>query len=268
MKNEQEKLLNFKIDILNGVSVTHGYNITNAFPVHFHTTYNLGFIEYGNRFFYYRGSKYDLKQNDIFIIQPFEPHCCKSIDKTAHSYKVLSFPLDKSIFFPQLVINSPQLLNLLKEFHTLAEYEIKSSKLEKIFNEIIIHLNKYSTETNSEISEEIYPEKIYLAKKHIEEHCDIELTLKEMANVACLSEYHFNRCFHKLYGLSPYAYYLVCRMKKVQNVLIKQKSVTTTTYETGFFDQSHFTKLFKKYIGVTPGKYLKDNNNLKFKVIT
>lgn len=48
-------------------------------------------------------------------------------------------------------------------------------------------------------------------------------------------------------------------MKKSQKVLIKQNSVIETTYDIGFFYQSYFTELFKKHIGVTPGKYLKDN---------
>jgi AraC-like DNA-binding protein len=48
-------------------------------------------------------------------------------------------------------------------------------------------------------------------------------------------------------------------MKKTQKTILKQRSVIETTYDIGFFDQSHFTKLFKKHIGVTPGKYLRDN---------
>jgi AraC-like DNA-binding protein len=80
-----------------------------------------------------------------------------------------------------------------------------------------------------------------------------------MAEIACLSEFHFNRLFHKQFGLSPYAYYLVCKLKISQNILMEQKSVTGTAFDIGFFDQSHFTRLFKKHVGVTPGKYLRDN---------
>jgi AraC-like DNA-binding protein len=48
-------------------------------------------------------------------------------------------------------------------------------------------------------------------------------------------------------------------MKKAQHVLLKKESIADTSFEAGFFDQSHFTRLFKKHVGVTPGKYLKDN---------
>ena len=46
---------------------------------------------------------------------------------------------------------------------------------------------------------------------------------------------------------------------------MRQKSVTSTAFDIGFFDQSHFTRLFKKHIGVTPGKYLRDNDENKSK---
>jgi hypothetical protein len=80
MKNEREKIIHFELKDMHGISVTHGYNISNAFPVHFHSTYNLGIIELGEREFSYCGIKTVLKQNDIFIVQPFEPHSCKSYD--------------------------------------------------------------------------------------------------------------------------------------------------------------------------------------------
>ena len=98
MKNGQEKLIHFELNNLPGVFITHGYNISNDFPVHFHSTYNLGVVEHGKREFQYRGIKKELKQNDIFIIQPFEPHSCKSIKNSSHIYKVISFNLIVLLF--------------------------------------------------------------------------------------------------------------------------------------------------------------------------
>jgi AraC-like DNA-binding protein len=263
MKNEREKIIHFELKDMQGISVTHGYNISNAFPVHFHSTYNLGIIELGEREFSYRGIKTVLKQNDIFIVQPFEPHSCKSYDNSSHSYKIISFDLDTSCYFPQLVIYHPDLLGKIREFHALAEYENSSSGLMSLYDEIIRQLKTCSLEHNSAVLDEETSSRIRLAKQFIERNCQLDISLKEMSDIACLSEFYFNRFFHKCYGLSPYAYYLVCKMKKSQKVLIKQKSVIETTYDIGFFDQSHFTRHFKKYVGVTPGKYLRDNKNYK-----
>ncbi len=260
MKNEQGKIIHFDLDNLPGVSVTHGYNISNAFPVHFHSTINLGIIELGEREFTYRGIKTILKPNDLFIIQPFEPHWCRSVNNSGHSYKIISMSLDHSFYFPQLLLPIPDLSGLVKEFHSLAEYEKSSSRLRSLYNGIVSRLQSCSVECEMVIDESISGE-VQLAKQFIESNCECDISLKQMSDIACLSEYHFNRFFHKCYGLSPYAYYLVCKIKKSQKILIQQNSVTETTYDIGFFDQSHYTKLFKKHVGVTPGKYLRDNQN-------
>ncbi len=259
MKNEQEKIIHFELDHLNGVSVTHGYHISNAFPVHFHSSYNLGIIEQGERVSAYRGGTTVLRENDLFIIQPFEPHSCRSIGDSVHCYKIISFNLDTYCYFPELKIDCPQLVDSVKKFHVLAEYEKSSEKLICLFNEIVGQLKSFSFAGSRTIINEDISLRIQLAKHFIEDNCSRNIQVQEMADIACLSEFHFERFFHKCYGLSPYAYYLVCKMRKSQKLLTMQRSVIDTTYDIGFFDQSHFTRLFKKYVGVTPGRYLRDN---------
>lgn len=259
MRNEQEKIISFNVDALDGVSVVHGYGITNTFPVHFHASFNLGMVESGEREFIYRGVRQRLKAEDIFVVQPFEPHSCCSTSGVGQSYKVLTFNADYSLFFPQLTINSPALLALLKEFHAIAEYEKASPKIEELYCQIIELLKSYASPNTASLTSSSNTNQILRAKQHIEKSCHLELSLKEMAEVACMSEYHFNRYFHRQYGLSPYAYYLVCKVKKAQRILTAHKSVASAAFDTGFFDQSHFSKLFKKHVGVPPGKFLKDN---------
>lgn len=259
MKNEQVKLIHFDVIGIEGLSVTHGYKIANAFPVHFHTTYNLGIIEQGEREFTYRGEKIVIKRNDIFIIQPFEPHSCKSVNNSEHSYKIISLHLDNSFYFPRLIIHQSDLLSQIREFHALAEYETTSVRLKILYEEIIRSLKTFSLGCNKESLDIEISSKINIAKEFIENNCHLEISLKDMAEIACLSEFYFNRLFHKQFGLSPYAYYLVCKLKISQNILMEQKSVIETAFDISFFDQSHFTRLFKKHVGVSPGKYLRDN---------
>ena len=93
-------------------------------------------IEQGEREFTYRGEKTNLKKNDTFIIQPFEPHRCKSLNNTKHCYKIISLNLNTLFYFPQLVIQHHDLLNYIKEFHALAEYEKSTKRVNKLYEEI------------------------------------------------------------------------------------------------------------------------------------
>jgi len=259
MKKEQEKIVRFELDCGQVLSITHGYNIANSFPAHFHSSYSLGIVELGERDFYYRGERVFLKPNDTFIVQPFEPHSCISSDGVGHSYKVISLNLDSRYYFPQLVIPQPDLPSKIREFHALAEYDRSSPRLKPLLDTILELLLSHSLPHGADVLEKETSNKLLRAKHFIEENCQQEISLKEMSDAACLSEYHFNRYFHKCYGLSPYAYYLICKIKKSQEQLLVQDSVVDTAYEIGLFDQSHFTKLFKKHVGVTPGRYLRDN---------
>jgi AraC-type DNA-binding domain-containing proteins len=259
MKNEQEKIVRFELDCGQKLSITHGYNIANSFPTHFHSSYNLGVVELGERDFCYRGERVFLKPNDIFIVQPFEPHSCISSNGVGHSYKVMSLQLDSRCYFPQLVVRHSDLRSMIREFHTLAEYDRSSLRLEALLNAIVEALLLFAVTHSSDALTKDTSTKISRAKHFIEANCLHDISLKEMSDAVCLSEYHFNRIFHKCYNLSPYAYYLICKVKKSQELLLDKNSVIDTAYDIGFFDQSHFTKLFKKHVGVTPGRYLRDN---------
>lgn len=259
MHKEQEKIVHIDLTETLGITIIHGYNISNAFPVHFHSTYNIGIIELGEREFTYRGSRSILKPNDIFVIQPFEPHSCKSHNSASHCYKVISFNFDKYFYFPQLVINHPELLVKIQKLYAFAEFEKSSPLIQDLLNEILEILKTFSLKSEPYEFDDDISARIYLSKKYIENNCATEISLKDVADIACMSEYHFNRRFHRYFGLSPYAYYLVCKMKKSQKILTINESIADTVFDIGFFDQSHFTRLFKKHIGVTPGRYLKSN---------
>lgn len=258
----QEKILRFDIDKLKGISVTHGYYISNTFPVHFHSNFTLGIIEQGDRELSYRGMQIVLHENDIFMIQPFEPHSCKPMNHPTHCYKMISMPLDPSCYFPRLKIADADLLKDIRKIHTIAEYENSGSNWVPLYDSIVLRLRKFAITDHHSVLERDVALNIQKAKAFIEKNCHMDISLYQLASLACLSEYHFNRYFHKCYGLSPYAYYLVCKMKKSQGFLLNNNSVTDTTYEMGFFDQSHFSRLFKKHIGVSPGKFLRDNKPL------
>jgi AraC-type DNA-binding domain-containing proteins len=262
MKNEQEKLYTYGINIPDAVTITQGYNIINSFPVHFHASYSIGIIEKGERRFSYRGENVSLVKDDIFIIQPFEPHSCESVNNTGHSYKILSFEFNEICmpFFCNMKYEQPELLLFLRKFHSLAECDKKNRQLPVLFTKIkdtILNLSEGFYEQQKENRRII--SKVKKAKTYIEENCFDQILLKDVAENIGMSEFYFNRTFHKFLGMSPYAYLLFCRVKKSKDNLLEENSVTHAAYESGFFDQSHYIRLFKKHIGVPPGRFLKIN---------
>ena len=87
------------------------------------------------------------------------------------------------------------------------------------------------------------------------------LSLTEIAAVAGMSAYHFARLFKTSTGLSPHQYVLAQRIERAKHLLLGGKSsVIDVALESGFNDQSYFSKMFRKATGVPPMRY---RSNLK-----
>ena len=82
------------------------------------------------------------------------------------------------------------------------------------------------------------------------------LSLEELARIVKLSPYHFGELFKQSTGKSPYQYVLQCRIEQSQQLLADGKlSLAEISQAVGFCDQSHFTKTFRRYVGLTPRQY-------------
>ncbi|NQT36383.1 MAG: AraC family transcriptional regulator [Planctomycetes bacterium] len=92
----------------------------------------------------------------------------------------------------------------------------------------------------------------------LEESFVDEVTVKRLAEIAGLSVTHFNRRFRQLLRLSPMQYVESLRIHESQRLLVTtDQSVGQIAVAAGFYDQSHFTKRFRKTTGMTPLAYRK-----------
>ncbi|MEO8039130.1 MAG: AraC family transcriptional regulator, partial [Betaproteobacteria bacterium] len=83
-----------------------------------------------------------------------------------------------------------------------------------------------------------------------------KLRLRELAAVAGVSEYHFARAFKQSVGHPPHQY-LMMRRIAVAAELVKatDRALIDISLETGFSDQSHFSRMFARITGETPRAY-------------
>ena len=97
--------------------------------------------------------------------------------------------------------------------------------------------------------------------EYIHDTLDHHLTLAELAFVADLSTYHFARTFKHVTGVAPHQYILNARVERAKSLLLQGKlSIAEIANKVGFFDQSHFTRYFKRLVGVTPQTLLRQNS--------
>lgn len=85
-----------------------------------------------------------------------------------------------------------------------------------------------------------------------------DLCVPRLATVAGMSPYYFCRAFKQQTGITPHRYVLQRRMEQARRLLEeKAGSLLEIARRVGFADQSQFTRVFRKLVGVTPSIYRK-----------
>ena len=82
------------------------------------------------------------------------------------------------------------------------------------------------------------------------------ITLKELANEACLSPYHFARAFKATVGITPHHYVIGLKLDIAKRMITNSNtSFSQVAFMTGFSNQAHFSRTFKQVTGLTPSEY-------------
>ncbi len=91
---------------------------------------------------------------------------------------------------------------------------------------------------------------------YIEEHCLDEITVAEIADVACLSMFHFIRAFAKAMGTPPHRYISDRRIDAAKKLIAAgRSSLTEIALACQFSSSSSFTRAFRRVMGITPAEY-------------
>jgi AraC-like DNA-binding protein len=80
-------------------------------------------------------------------------------------------------------------------------------------------------------------------------------SLETLSSELGLSRFQALRLFRQRYGITPHAYQLHLRVALARRSLRAGRSLAEVAASFGFVDQSHFTKQFKRLVGITPGQY-------------
>jgi len=213
-----------------------------------------------------------IPEKGLFVINPGEPHTCASASKEGHSYRILCIDMEviqtlssqvdekfpQALYFPYPAISDDllkrkiqQFLALLESPHAILEQE---EKLLSFLSELIIrHAGP------PPLLPKLRPQPAAVARacEYIRENYGANLALKHLAQEAGLSPFHFHRVFLKTMGISPHDYLVRIRVEKALELLGKGGDMAEVALDTGFVDQSHFSRFFKRIIGTPPGKYFR-----------
>ncbi|WP_367566202.1 helix-turn-helix domain-containing protein [Lacrimispora sp.] len=246
----------------------HQFNgIMQKFPNHFHEYYVIGFIESGKRHLTCKNKEYIIDAGDLVLFNPFDNHACQQADDKTLDWRSININeniMEETVrqitgigYLPKFTTTAAyhsESVLLLRELHQMIMEQRKDFKKEEVFFFLIEQLIKEYTEpvkeSLSEVSEEIQKSCTY-----IENHYGELITLDDLSELSGLNKYTLLRNFTRQRGVTPYQYLEAIRISEAKKLLENGIDPLEAAMKTGFTDQSHFTKFFKRLIGLTPRQY-------------
>jgi AraC family transcriptional regulator len=160
---------------------------------------------------------------------------------------------------PRLLVYEPRVRDCAK---LLADVLVQDESCDQLFGESIAMALLASILASAKKwpapapANGLLPWQLRLAKDYIEDNFNRNVGLEELANLTGLSRSWFARGFRGSTGIAPYSFILQVRVRRAKELLLDHKApIATIATLVGFADQSHFTKIFRRYAGATPREW-------------
>jgi len=256
---------------IRGLELLRATYIRQRFSRHAHQRFAVGVIEAGALGFYYRGENVVAPAGAINLANPDEPHTGHAATQQGWTYRMFYFDADhlrdavtqmadRLCAVPRFargVIRDDGLAYQIRRLHhALAQGTFSRLEMQSRFMALLVALIQRHADTRTyqrPIGRE--PRAVERVREYIHSHYADDVSIDRLASIVCLSPYYFMRVFTRNVGLPPHTYLIQTRVRQARAMLQAGQRPAAAAQATGFFDQSHFTRHFKRLTGMTPGKY-------------
>jgi AraC-like DNA-binding protein len=270
-KSKRELVKYWRVPQVAGVELLNASYVTQTFAKHSHDGYAVGVVESGALGFAYRGETLIAAPGSVNLVIPGEPHTGFSAAEGGWKYRM--FYLDAALmkrvasqvtdrrqatpFFRQGVIHDETLAKTLGKLHRTMEDDSCDllEKESRLLMTLAQWICRHAQDPPAVRSIRGEHQSVRLARDFIESHFQDAVSLQEIASISCLSPFHLIRVFQRETGLSPHAYLTQVRVERARALILRRENLAYVAAETGFTDQSHLTRHFKRILGITPGQY-------------
>lgn len=271
-KNTLRQLEFWQVPHLDGLELLHASNVTYDYPRHMHEEYCVVLMLQGKEMTNCRGTSHVAVPRDVLLINSEEVHSSRSLESEYIVIKIKQGVLDRIAldilgrefnkrYFSEIVSPNKQMFRLLLDLcrnlrHRISFLEQESAFISAI-EQLLIQQNGHYPVLRS-VGKEL--RRVQSVRDYLRSHYAENVSLSQLASIAHLSRFYLLRVFSNEIGVPPHEYQTQLRVTRARKLLRKGYSISETAFETGFFDQSHFSRNFKRTTGRSPGQYVSESN--------
>jgi len=223
-----------------------------ATPAHAHLSLILGRVDAGIRRLTLSDGELDLGPGDGFVIPPDAPHAWAATEGGGHRILVLDPAAFRFPVWRARVIRDAAWGDVFDALHASVEAgESGGRPLAERLLEITDRLVPRAVERK------LPPGPAKAARREVQDRLEEALDLSELGRRVGLSPFHLHRLYRATWGLTPAEHRVEARLREARRLLLAGVSPALVAVATGFADQSHLNRAFRRLMGVPPGVWLK-----------
>jgi AraC-like DNA-binding protein len=251
---------------LPGVEALHARFVEHEYAPHSHPTWTVAVVHYGAAEFDVDATHQRADRGELFVLEPGAVHTGMAAVPEGWAYKVLY--LDPALLHeweerdsaaPRaarwVVFRDRALRDALLRMHSVFSSGDRGLELDELVVGAIEALRPHLRPGPTSVRGGYEHAAVRRARGHLAEHWDRPVPLAELSAVARLSRFELVRRFRQQTGLTPHAFQTNLRIERARALLGAGEPIAQVAAVCGFADQPHLTRMFRRAVGVTPGRF-------------
>jgi AraC-like DNA-binding protein len=257
----------------------HAHFERHVYHRHSHETYSLGVTDIGAQSFTCRGAAYTSAAGMVMAFNPDDPHDGQATDGFGFTYRmihigpelvsaVLADAAGRPVGLPLFadpVLSDPLLAARLRRLHGALLGQATALRRDELLASVVLAAARRAGTSSGPAARpaEAGPAQepadagrvAARARDLIAGRYRDDLTADDLATVTGRSRFAVHRAFTHVYGMPPSDYQRQLRLREARALIAAGTPISEAAALAGFADQSHLSRWFVRYYGVTPGRY-------------
>lgn len=234
----------------------------------------MGIIDSGAQRFFRSGGDHVAPKHSIILVNADEVHNGRSATENGWSYRAL-YPTPEQFaelalcskqqvpWFAEPVVQDPLLAHLIAITHEALNYSSNRLQRESLLYETLSLLMLRHGRLKPAAAVQAGP-LLNRARQFLEDSCSSNISLQELASLVQLPPFVLLRQFKAQFGLTPHQYQTQARLILARKLLRLGASPIQVAQDSGFCDQSHLNRQFKRAFGTTPGQFVQTEKSSRW----
>jgi AraC-like DNA-binding protein len=251
------------------VEAMRAHFVRHVYSRHSHDAYLFGVTEQGVQAFRCRGSERASTAGMIMAFNPDDPHDGHAAARGGFTYVMLHLGTDLvadvladahgrrvglPLFTDPVVDDRPLAARLRRLNALLLDGATRLEAHELVMSAVLAMAERHASHPFAAptLWRSSAPSRV---RDLLHDRLADDLSADDLARAVGLSRFQLYRQFREQYGVPPSAYLRQVRLREARRRLAAGAAIAEVASATGFADQSHLTRWFRRTYGITPGVY-------------